>query len=157
MSLYNLLHGQNPLAPVLLGWLELEIGDVGRFRDVYLTSEPHIVVFTRNGGGNREDYADVTERLQAHPMYVRDWDDDFDCTYASYEFRVPPVWLEAAKALADDSPPPMEKMANLIAKLQSAPKDDPEVVRVLDKMRPTMDAIAAALVPVVPPSVREPK
>jgi hypothetical protein len=53
MSMYNALHGINPMADQLLACLGLTRADVGRFRDAYV-SEGTIAVYTRNGGGNRE-------------------------------------------------------------------------------------------------------
>lgn len=80
------------------------IGDVnlGRHRGTYLerdedTGEPVIVVHTRNGGGNRECWQDdcdgqctgciQTDTIPALPTYLRDQDDDGDCTYANNYFR----------------------------------------------------------------------
>lgn len=143
-----MLHGQNPFAPVLFGWLNLSPDDVGRFRDIYLAKgadgAPRVVVFTRNGGGNREDHEAITDALRAHPLYVTDYDDDFDCTYASYEFRVPDVWRAAAEGLMDDTPPPMERMRLLIEKLHAAPTD-PESRRAVEAVRPLIEKIAAVL------------
>jgi hypothetical protein len=48
-----------------------------------------IVVHTRNGGGNREDYEDVFDEMSEHPWYSHDEDDSFDCTYANIYFKVP--------------------------------------------------------------------
>lgn len=112
MSLYNMLFGQNGASEALLSMLGLSVNDVGRFRDCYLvrgTERPYgdeedkdlrIVVYTRNGGGNREEYEEVTSALQAHAEYLCDYDNDHDCTYASYEFRVPPQFKEQAEAMA---------------------------------------------------------
>ncbi len=63
----------------------------GRFRDIYFENEndPKIILYTRNGGGNREYYEYVFELLSAHPLYLNDYDDDFDCTYAYIEFKAP--------------------------------------------------------------------
>lgn len=65
----------------------------GRFRDIYYEheegSEPKIILYTRNGGGNREWYEYVFELLSNHPLYITDYDDDFDCTYAYIEFKAP--------------------------------------------------------------------
>lgn len=75
----------------------------GRFRDAWVEKgddgEPVIVIYTRNGGGNRECYCHdhpevgclekVIEDLQAHPLYLSDEDDDFDGTYATFRFRCP--------------------------------------------------------------------
>lgn len=76
----------------------------GRFRDAWVEKgddgEPIIVIYTRNGGGNRECYChdhpepgcleQVIEDLQADPLYLSDEDDDGDRTYASFRFRCPP-------------------------------------------------------------------
>jgi len=53
MSFYNLIFGENPASDVLLATLGLSRDDVGRFRDCFV-SDGKIVVYTRNGGGNRE-------------------------------------------------------------------------------------------------------
>lgn len=94
MSLYNMLFGTNPAAGFLLGVLELETEKypTGRFRDIYFENEggePKVILYTRNGGGNREDYEDVFEALEKHPLYLTDYDDDFDSTYAYIEFKAP--------------------------------------------------------------------
>lgn len=68
---------------------------------------------TRNGGGNRECDRNCDEcwfefpncppeankRLAEHPLYIRDYDDDFDETYAHFEFRVPEDMLEITTKL----------------------------------------------------------
>lgn len=63
----------------------------GRFRDIYFENEgePKIILYTRNGGGNRDWYEYVFELLSKHPLYITDYDDDFDCTYAYIEFKAP--------------------------------------------------------------------
>jgi hypothetical protein len=88
MSLYNMVFGQNPSSNQLLEVLGLTEGDFGRFRDVYV-ADGCIVVHTRCGGGNREDYQWVFDAAQEHPWYSHDADNDFDCTYADIHFRVP--------------------------------------------------------------------
>lgn len=68
--------------------------DLGRFRDIWYEDGedgmPVIRVYTRNGGGNREDYAKAIESMRAHPYYIADEDDDFDSTYASFWFGFAP-------------------------------------------------------------------
>ena len=88
MSLYNMIFGMNPDSDKLLSLLDKTREDFGRFRNVYL-EDGYIVVHTRNGGGNREDYEDVFEEMSEHPWYSHDADDDFDCTYANIYFKVP--------------------------------------------------------------------
>jgi len=60
----------------------------GRFRNVFIT-EGMIAVYTRCGGGNRESYGEMFNRMREHPLYLRDRDDDFDCTYATIFFSIP--------------------------------------------------------------------
>ena len=55
MSLYNMLFGMNPDTDKLLSLLDATREDFGRFRNVYMR-DGYIVVHTRCGGGNREDY-----------------------------------------------------------------------------------------------------
>jgi hypothetical protein len=111
MSLYNLLHGVNPLREVLLSWLDIGQPDgkyeSGRFRDIYLNEDgTKIILYTRNGGGNREEYQYIFDDFEEnHPNYVRDWDDDFDCTYAYIEFTVPKEFEKVARAMATGEKP----------------------------------------------------
>ncbi len=88
MSLYNLVFGMNPDSDKLLEILGKTREDFGRFRNVYM-EDGCIVVHTRNGGGNREDYEDVFDEMSEHPWYSHDADDDFDCTYANIYFKLP--------------------------------------------------------------------
>lgn len=92
MSLYNTLFGMNPAAGYLLGSLGKTSEDFGRFRDAYYEKgesgkEGKIIVYTRCGGGNREAYEDVFDEMELHPNYITNYDDDFDSTYAYFEFK----------------------------------------------------------------------
>lgn len=88
MSLFNMVFGENPSADKLLEVLNLNKGDFGRYRDVFV-EDGFIVVHTRNGGGNRDEYEDVFDELAAHPWHSHDADCDFDNTYANIYFKVP--------------------------------------------------------------------
>lgn len=109
-SLYNAMFGVNPQADLLLKMLHLD-GDkkscTGRFRDIFLNADgTKIILYTRNGGGNREEYQWVFDDFKKlHPYYIRDWDDDFDNTFAYIEFNVPPEYLKETKALATGKEP----------------------------------------------------
>jgi hypothetical protein len=96
MGLYNVMFGENQFGPVLVELVnKRQPIEVGRYRDAWVEAHgdrPLIRVHTRNGGGNREDYDDPS--MQAHPWYVRDEDDDFDCTYADYWFAPDPDDLD---------------------------------------------------------------
>jgi len=153
MSMYNLLFGSNKLGPFYLAILGLEKEETGRFRDCFLTKtdggEDRIVIYTRNGGGNREDYEEVTAALRAHPQFVTDFDDDYDCTYASYVFKVPDHFAQAVRALAEKTPDqhidPGARYQDLLAKMQAGKNDDPQVARALQVGQQILEPIIKAL------------
>jgi hypothetical protein len=88
--MYNLLFGKNPETADILKVIGLAESDVERFRDCGVDqAHNQIWVYTRTGGGNREDYPN--EALTSSPHYLYDEDDDFDCTYATYYFSIPEV------------------------------------------------------------------
>lgn len=113
---------------------------LGRFRDAWVNEDgTKIIVFTRNGGGNREcweldgckgDQHDpdcmvtVINGLRKHPNYAMDYDDDFDSTYAYFEFTVPEKFKDFVKALATG-----EKEKSLLEKTN-------EVLEEMKKMTP---------------------
>ena len=128
MGLYNILFGKNPFSKVLLKILDLTEGDCGRFRDAFLNKEGNILIYTRNGGGNRECWEDeynedcdccgciITNVLPKHPNYIKDYDDDFDCTYAYIEFSVPDKYKALVEALNTGEDPKLigERFQDLI-------------------------------------------
>ena len=140
-GLYNALFGINLNGTQLLQVIGLDSGDIYRFRDCYLTEEGEIAVYTRGGGGNREcychDYTTEEERtatlgtskhdpgcvrilqskMRSNPNYLYDQDDDFDCTYATFYFKVPDEAKAALKGV-EASAPPAEKWDALLAALK---------------------------------------
>jgi hypothetical protein len=94
MSLYNMVNGVNPLAEFLLSAINLDLASIPRFRDVWLSTDlASVVVLTRTGGGNREDYEVENAAMAAHPGYLGDADDDFDSTFAKFRYTMPPEKL----------------------------------------------------------------
>lgn len=77
----------------------LGVMSFGRFRDAWVErgqdGKPVFAIYTRNGGGNRENWAETIGAMQANEHYLRDADDTFDSTYATFYFRVPVEWHEA--------------------------------------------------------------
>lgn len=105
MSLYNALFGENEETPVLLGMLAVNKEYFDRFRDVDLIEEgTKIRVFTRLGGGNREGYRETWDKIRKHDLYIKDYDDDFDCTFAYVEFNIPEQFKETAKKMFKGEP-----------------------------------------------------
>lgn len=100
MSLYNMLFGMNGQTDLLLAVIGLRQVDVERLRDV--RSDDHgavIEVYSRTGGGNRENYPNLVMRKR--PEWAGSEDDDFDCTYCTDTFRVPEQWRADVAALGD--------------------------------------------------------
>ena len=119
-----MLFGQNANAEVLLKLLNLTPSQIPRFRDVFWDGE-FIVVHTRTGGGNREEYALENEALTLMPGYVRDEDAEFDCTYANFYFK-PPAELEELFKLMPVDMAPKEKWEAVMKALDDKRKESKE-------------------------------
>lgn len=162
MSMYNVMHGVHPLAGPLMHLLGIHPREFGRLRDCYLgrseSGELEIHVFTRNGGGNREhtgecppsetcgcDGCVMKYNVKNMPGYIRDFDDDFDGTYATIVFQIPDGMRPSLVALAESDPsavPPChrERFEAFMRKMNDHP-DDPAVVRARESIRPLLDKI----------------
>jgi hypothetical protein len=81
--------GYNPFTPIILDTLNLTPQAIPRFRDAYIDDDGNLVLLTRTGGGNREDYVLENAELAARPDYLGDVDDSFDETFAHFTFRTP--------------------------------------------------------------------
>jgi len=66
---------------------------VPRFRDAVMYREGgeiYVKVLTRSGGGNRETYqAQIDAIKNNHPLFVKEYDDEYDSTYAYFIFKIP--------------------------------------------------------------------
>ena len=109
MSLYNYLFGVNENADVLLGVIGFTMEDFGRFRDIFLNPEgTAITVLTRLGGDNRKEYKTYISNARNNDLYIKDYDDDYDSTYAYFEFGIPEKYQKMCKNIA-----PKEKRKSL--------------------------------------------
>ena len=91
MSLYNMINGFNPACVLIMPMLGRKQDEYPRFRDCFVTEEKNIAIYTRVGGGNRNcGYGE--EELYDDENFLTTYDDDFDSTYATYEFKVPEKW-----------------------------------------------------------------
>ncbi len=157
MSLYELAvadGNQRERGAVLLGMLGGPV--VARFRDAWVEKGedgPVIAVYTRQGGGNRECYCEggeagpahvpescyaaCNEALAAHPLYLRDADDDFDGTYATFYFRAPEEWREVLAEAAVEPVDTDERWQEAIARVKRGD--------ISPALRAAGDQLAAAL------------
>lgn len=120
----------------------------GRFRDMHLAKDEKgntiISLFTRNGGGNRDEYFYIFDILKTHPNYIRDYDDDFDCTYAYIEFSVPDKhknFVEFLLGLAKDQTAPMDKFNKLMDNMDKKNMNDPAVKKMMEVGKSIVEGI----------------
>lgn len=116
----------------------------GRFRDVYYEheegSEPKIILYTRNGGGNREYYQWVFELLQNHPLYLQDYDDDFDSTYAYIEFKAPESVVKFFDGVKTGKLPNVsEKFKTEIEAVEKGKEPNSTIMEILEKIVKTIE------------------
>ena len=117
--MYNVLFGNNELSSELLEILDLDKEDFGRFRDCYLSEDKKkIIVYTRCGGGNREDYQEMFDKMEQHPLYLTDYDDDFDTTYASIEFKLPEKYISTFEKMEVDTTTGEDKFLKFLKALK---------------------------------------
>jgi hypothetical protein len=98
-----MVFGVNQLAGPLLAMIQLDHRNVPRFRDCFLNKDgTEIIVYTRTGGGNREEYAEQNAEMTRRAGYLRDEDDSYDSTYAIFYFAVPVAYVDMCKTAAVD-------------------------------------------------------
>ena len=128
-----MLHGHDANAGAILHALDLDPNQIDRFRDASFgkDGDQHVLhVFCRTGGGNREDYPNAA--LTSHPLYIRDHDDEYDCTYAHYYFKIPQKVIDELaeqKLSLDDvtvTETLQEKTAAAIEAIKAAPISPPK-------------------------------
>lgn len=101
----------------------LEAEEIPRLRDCYPSKDGEIiVVYTRAGGNNREEYEEDLEVLYNKDNFVGDYDDEFDNTYMSLEFTPLPEWKEELASIVSNHPEVSstgtEKFQALLAELK---------------------------------------
>lgn len=101
MSLYNLLFGFNPSCITIMPMLGRKENEYPRFRDCFVTEDNNIAIYTRVGGNNR-NCGFGEEKLYEDENFIRTYDDDFDNTYATYEFKVPNKWKNDFDKIIDN-------------------------------------------------------
>jgi hypothetical protein len=146
MSLYNMLFGTNPFSGVLLQMLGITRDDVPRFRDCFLNEDgSEIIIHTRTGGGNREDYEDGNNYLTLVDGYKYDADDDFDSTYADFHYEVPEACKSQVALMKDLGAvtDPAARWQEVLDGLRSGDTSKPDVQRALAVGEQIMGQITA--------------
>lgn len=147
-TMYGLMHGENELATVLLAALGLTRTQVPRYRDCYWDGT-HICVHTRTGGGNRDHYEERNPENLEGPWnstlrdvagYVRDEDEEYDATYATFYFVPPAVLQEALAAVPAVDATPSQRWQSLFERLEAG-VSDPQIERAKAALQPILDQI----------------
>lgn len=100
MSLYNMLFGRNPASALLLAVVGLRDCDIERMRNVFVSDNGKVIeVYTRTGGGNRDDYPQ--EGMRSLPGWLYSSDDDYDSTYCTDGIEIPEEWRQDVANLSD--------------------------------------------------------
>lgn len=137
MSLYNMVHGTNPLAGLILAVLGVKPAEVPRFRDAYYNGS-NLVILTRTGGGNREAYEEQNQKLTELHGYLTDADTAFDSTFAEFHYSVPDQFLYLLEYLNKYSQTKDlgTRWEEELEKIKNAGTDDPRVQRMVDVLAP---------------------
>jgi len=142
--MYEMVCNINPDAGRVLNLIGLDptfLIEECRLRDVYLSKDKtKVVIFTRIGGGNRGSYSASIKRLKNFKGYIRDYDDDFDNTYASFEYQIPSNKLIEVVAFlsSSDTTTGGEKLKQSLEKLE---KDPDEFLKEHPRFKVMMDDI----------------
>ena len=112
-NMYNMLCGYNPSCFLFLPMLGRKKEDYPRFRDCFITDEGNIGLYTRVGGNNRH-CGFGEEELYKDPNFLTTYDDDYDDTYATYEFSVPEKYKKDFDCLASGNWPEVSDEYNIL-------------------------------------------
>ena len=105
MSLYNQLFDTNEDTPILLGMLNVNKEYFDRFRDVFLCNNgKNIRIYTRTGGNNRIEHKENWKKIRKNSLYIKDYDDKLDNTYAYIEFNIPEKYRATAQKMFKKEP-----------------------------------------------------
>jgi hypothetical protein len=101
------MNGYNYACMFILPMLGKHPDDYPRFRDCFTEDDEnpeyndHIHIYTRTGGGNREEYENENEEITCMEGFVTDYDDFFDNTYAHWVFKIPEKFISDYKKIKD--------------------------------------------------------
>ena len=134
MSMFNLAIGTSGYPPMLMGIPGLHPTMIGRYRDHWLErngdSEDSLILalYTRNGGGNREEYAEQLDEMHSLPSFISDADDEFDSTYCTLRFLFTReqaiTWLDAHRREdVEQTIEPEEAWDDLLGVAEPLPRD----------------------------------
>jgi hypothetical protein len=141
--MYEMVFGDGQSGLAILGALGFtKVSDVGRYRSCWIERDEdgalRAAVYTRNGGGNRECWADQSEVpdgeqcactgciqtrvLPMHQGYLFDRDDEFDSTYCTNYFSLPDDLAERIERMVKDGGAEVQAPVDMSERWQEAIK-----------------------------------
>ena len=147
MSMFNMMMGVNPFAGLLLAVLGFEnpTEEIPRLRDCFIEGE-EIVVFTRTGGGNRDEYISENAELEVRDGFLRTEDWDLDSTYAKWFYQIPAEHRELILQLADlGARCDITKKFNDLLNDMGSSNPNPRTREALERARPLVEKIVEVL------------
>lgn len=104
MSMFDLAIGNSGLPKeVMFPFLGVPLPEIPRYRDHWLELDGDAIVlavYTRTGGGNREEYAEQIKELCNLPAFMVETDDSYANTYMTFRFRLDyPTFIERCRAV----------------------------------------------------------
>lgn len=136
MTLYNMLFGMNVKPTILCGLIvNNPFKNIPRFRDaeVYYDDNGKLIlcILTRVGGNNREGYEEEIKFIRSLPNFIKDYDDEFDDTYAYFLYDVT-EWKNDIEAFMSSN---FDRLSdNFKTKLLNAWKDNDKVYTLLKQV-----------------------
>lgn len=141
MALYTQLFGENKEATSILGFANLNREMFPRYRDVFLCDDGNnVIVYTRIGGPNRNNYKQQIKNIKQHKQFIKDYDDEYDNTYAYFKFKVLPEYLDTTKIMFDEEPLTVWKLFERHIENAKDPNSE-EYKKDLEIAKQLMDAI----------------
>lgn len=125
--MYETICNINPDAKMILNLIGIDpkfLLEEARLRDVYLSKDKtRVVIFTRIGGNNRSYHFPAITKLRNFKGYITDYDDEFDNTYASFEYQIPQEKLPRVVAFlaSSDTTTGGEKIKASLKQLEENP------------------------------------
>lgn len=123
--------------------------DIPRFRKIYIDKKDedegernYIVAIGRCGGGNRDEYQDDIDLLKENKLYINDYDDEGDSTYAQIIFKIPDEYkylIKFEEMLANNKIPTLENLNEITKSIDN--KDDiyEELIKFITKLNNKQD------------------
>jgi hypothetical protein len=103
MNLFGYALASTAYGSKILNCLRISETDIPRYRGIFPDDNwEKICIHTRTGGGNRECYERMNDKLRQNPYFLFDEDDKDDETYANFWYSIPSDLVTMLQELRDE-------------------------------------------------------